>query len=260
MLRFNPDGSLDTTYGVNGRATYDVTNGRDYGYAMALQPDGKVVLVGQATYSNVFLPTVTLVRFTAAGQPDPTFGLNGRVQTELRRNLDEAATDVALQPDGKIVVSVALARSGTNPTQYDAGVVRYLPDGSLDATFGQSGVAVYTGGITSIETRVAVLPDGRILLARGSGLVRFSPTGVVEAVNLTARSSTVGDLAVLPNGTAYLFGIAGTTTTTAYLDRFAAGGPPTGRRSWTCSTMRPRRPCRPRHPRRRPARARSTSG
>jgi len=235
VLRFNPDGSLDATYGVGGRAVIDVTNGRDYGYAMALQPDGKVVLVGQATYSNVFLPTVTLVRFTADGQPDATFGYAGRVQTDLRSQLDEAATDVALQADGKIVISVVLARSGTtNPVLYDLGVVRYLSDGTLDATFGQGGLVVYTSATAYIETRVAVLPDGRILLAgqpsqSGTiGLVRYSPTGTIEASNFTARSTTVGELVVLPNGTAYLFGVVNSTNT-VYLDKFAAGGPPTGR-------------------------------
>lgn len=95
MLRYNSDGSLDTGFDGDGILASDV-----YGIleAMALQPDGKIVVVGD--YMNQFL----IVRLNADGSRDTDFGDNGVVSLDLTGQV-QRATAVAIQPDGKMVVA-----------------------------------------------------------------------------------------------------------------------------------------------------------
>ncbi len=92
LLRFNPDGRLDPSFGTDGRVFSDAFSA---GEGVALQPDGKIVVAGSPK----------LTRFRPDGSLDPTFGTNGAIVTFWAR-------DVAIQPDGKIVVVGMSARSG----------------------------------------------------------------------------------------------------------------------------------------------------
>lgn len=92
--RYTTNGAPDTTFGAGGLTLVP----RAWGVATAVQPDGKIIVVGSSTND------VGLFRFTAAGAPDATFGNGGRVQTQFSIAAD-SASDVALQSDGRIVIA-----------------------------------------------------------------------------------------------------------------------------------------------------------
>jgi uncharacterized delta-60 repeat protein len=167
IRRFLPGGALDRGFGDGGTATAAFPGGA---YARLLvQPDGRVVVVGNAT-SAAGGGEVRLVRLRRDGTPDPAFGQRGVVRT----NANWGALAAALAPDGKIVV----AGQWLHPRKASSGdgrpvelvVARYGRDGELDATFGRGGVARHRIDPShNVTTAVAVQRDGRIVVGgRGS--------------------------------------------------------------------------------------------
>src|SRR5262249_7428560 len=137
VARYNPNGTLDTSFGAGGVATTNPTGGTsDRAYSVLLQPDGRIVLVGGSAGGNS-VAHFALSRFTTTGAIDPSFGGSGTVLTDLPGTYEQAF-DAALQPDGKIV-AVGQVNPGVSPPTYNFAVARYNPDGSLDSSFGGSG-------------------------------------------------------------------------------------------------------------------------
>ena len=163
IARYLSDGTADPSFGYQGKA-YDCRLRETW--AVSLQPDGKIVIVGASLVTGS--PSgvdFAVVRFNADGSPDTGFGSAGLVITDIPGgDTFDVAYGVAIQPDGKIVVS-GTADAGANDC---ACVVRYLPDGTLDTFFGSgTGIVVFdasSGGAGHCETRVALQPDGRIVL------------------------------------------------------------------------------------------------
>ena len=132
---YNPDGSLDTGFGTGGEVNVDFGfHHDDRASAIAVQSDGKILMVGTA-YSSVTGDDFALVRLTATGSLDTSFGTSGKVTTDFSRGLDQAFA-VAIQSDGKIVVA---GSAQTSSTEYDFALARYNANGSLDTTFGSRG-------------------------------------------------------------------------------------------------------------------------
>ncbi|HEY7641258.1 MAG TPA: Calx-beta domain-containing protein [Steroidobacteraceae bacterium] len=162
-----PVGGLDPDFGSGGKVTTaiafsPVTVGTRIG--LALQPDGKILLVGGTT----------LIRFNANGQIDDGFGQHGILTVSFGGGTFDTAQDVVAQPDGKIVV-IGFAASFT-PGSDDFAVARYNADGSPDSNFGTGGrTRTDFFGSTDQARRVRLLADGRILLI-GSTTQIASPT------------------------------------------------------------------------------------
>ena len=135
VARYNPDGSLDTTFSGDGKESTEVGSYAGAS-ALALQSDGKIVLAGRVQPVGVVSYDFALVRYNSDGSLDRTFSADGRATTSLDGG--DMATDVALQSDGKIV-AVGLSSAASRNGLYHFGVARYTTDGSLDATFGQGG-------------------------------------------------------------------------------------------------------------------------
>jgi uncharacterized delta-60 repeat protein len=121
VVRYNTDGSVDSSFGLNAVSITAVTSGDDYCNAMALQPDGKIVLAGQAINQQHFRD-IAVVRDNADGTPDSSFGLYGIVTTAIGTRSDDGYT-VALQQDGKIVVAGDTYFTGS---KVGFAAVRYL--------------------------------------------------------------------------------------------------------------------------------------
>lgn len=167
------DGDLDPTFGDAGKVktTYPTGAGaRD----VAVQPDGRIVIAGWVG------DNFAVARYLPGGTLDPDFGSDGLVTTELGASGD-AASAVALQPDGRIVVA------GSH--SFGLALARYLPNGSFDRTFGGDGKVGYwdpSSAPSAIDARaVAIQPDGRILAAGGydawfMGIARFLPHGRLD--------------------------------------------------------------------------------
>ncbi|NJM08627.1 hypothetical protein HC891_24210 [Candidatus Gracilibacteria bacterium] len=129
---------------------------------MALQPDGKVIVAG------VRQQTFAVARYTSAGEIDQTFGVAGVVTTQFTPDQQRAdAVDVALQPDGKIVVAGSL----TGPVGSDFALLRYSAAGALDPSFDGDGKAVvdFDGG-DDRATTLGIDGQGRIVVGGAAQL------------------------------------------------------------------------------------------
>jgi uncharacterized delta-60 repeat protein len=241
VARYLANGSLDTTFDADGRASTDFAGGGDAPRGVAIQPDGKIVVVGFAYGGKKSKNDFGLVRYNANGSLDTTFGAGGKVRTAMNAAGDDQANAVALQQDGKIVVAgTALG---------DFLLARYNADGSLDTTFGSGGrvqIGFAPAGVDD-ALAVAIQSDGRIVAggyasggttSRDFALARCLPDGSLDATGFgaggTARLavSSQGDeiegIALQPTDGAivaagYAF-TAATGTSNFALARFTASG------------------------------------
>jgi len=124
VVRYNPNGSLDPTFGNGGIVRTDISGTNDFAAALAVQPNGKIIVVGSAESD------FGLVRYNPNGSLDPTFDGDGKVVTDFNSDVD-GAQDVALQPDGKIVVS-----GFAKISSFDFALARYNGDIVLPPTCG----------------------------------------------------------------------------------------------------------------------------
>jgi len=134
VARYNPDGRLDTSFDGDGRVTTDILGFPDSAETIALQPDGKIIVGGQATTSFQSGGRFALVRYNSNGSLDTTFGTGGKVTAVFTGN-EAGARDIVIQPDGKIV-AVGTAQS---PTGGGVALARYNADGSLELGCGCNG-------------------------------------------------------------------------------------------------------------------------
>ena len=197
-------GDLDPTFGVGGKVTTDLGRSTDLANAVALQADGKLVLVGQTYKHNDFSDEdFAVARYNTDGTLDTTFGSRGRVRTDFP-GLAAVASAVVIQPDGKIVVA-----GGAFPLFTFAGdfkVARYNPNGSLDTSFGSGGiVTTFFPGDGSYAFAVALQSDGKIIAA-GTDFVDFNPGDMSDTDFALARYNPDGSLDTT-------FGNGGTVTT-----------------------------------------------
>jgi uncharacterized delta-60 repeat protein len=150
LVRYKPDGSLDTSFGAGGVVTTSFLSANGaYASAVAIQPDGKILVAGKVYFGppNYLF---ALARYTPNGKLDSSFGTGGLVTTSIGNSAE--ANALALQPDGKIVLS---GDAGIGPKGY-AALVRYDRNGALDTSFG-SGGKVTTAFGTSISNSFAAL-------------------------------------------------------------------------------------------------------
>ncbi len=156
LVRYNVNGTLDTTFDGDGKVTTPIGSGEDYGWAVALQSDGKIILGGYSF--NGSNEDLALVRYNSNGSLDTTFGAGGKVVTPVGTGRDEIR-GIAIQPDGKIVVS-GFATSASS----DFVVARYNANGTLDASFNGTGTNTLSFGVTFEESfDVALQSDGKIV-------------------------------------------------------------------------------------------------
>jgi uncharacterized delta-60 repeat protein len=169
-------GDLDPSFGSGGLVTTDFGGRGDFGLAVALQSDGKIVAAGNSSAVGVFSVNFALARYNPNGSLDSTFGSTGTVLTSFGGPLS-AAADVVVQPDGRIV-AVGVAGS-------DFGIARYNADGTLDPTFGTGGLVTTDFGGSDQANGVALQTDGKIVvvgpLQSQIGVARYNPDGSLDS-------------------------------------------------------------------------------
>jgi len=191
LSRYNTDGSVDTSFGTSGRTTTTFSGNSSVAYALVIQPDGKLVAVGEArvlsgTYSG--LSRVALVRYNPDGTLDTSFGTNGLVLTANLNNDSASAFDIIIQPDGKLVAAGSASMNGA--TAGDYALFRYYPDGSLDTNFGNSGIGTtsFTDNKSDYAKALVIQPDGKLVAGGRTsgdaqsefGLARFNSNGSLD--------------------------------------------------------------------------------
>lgn len=209
LVRYNANGTFDTTFGFLGKVFTDLTPNSDGAQAVVIQPDGKLLVGGFATTSYrpaanpvpfVYIPAFSnsdfaLVRYHANGIPDASFGVNGTVLTDffdnyfpppagLDINQGDAIASVALRRDGKIVVAgSAVVWTGIhniNATQ--VALARYNPDGSLDTAFSGDGRVLNKVANYGSASAVALQGDGKIVVAGSAATGRGSDFALLRFV------------------------------------------------------------------------------
>ncbi len=201
LARYTAAGKLDATFGAGGKVTTGFGGGSaDYAAAVAIQPDGRIVVAGWTSDGGG--ADFALARYTAAGDLDASFSGDGRVTTAFSSSSD-LATAVAIQPDGRIVV----AGWTSDGSDADFALARYTAAGNLDATFGAGGKVTtgFGGGSADYAAAVAIQPDGRIVVAGSAAdgdadfaLARYTAAGNLDATFGAGGKVTTG----LGSGTA----------------------------------------------------------
>jgi uncharacterized delta-60 repeat protein len=197
LVRYNSDGSLDTGFGANGIVISTlITNN---GYDIALQADGKLVVVGQGAVFNAFY----IARYLSDGSVDTGFGSSGVSIITIPTPFTTAQA-VTLQPDGKILVGGLMHILSPRQVLLRGVIIRLESNGNLDNSFGSDGMI---RGLAEQEIRdLLVQPDGKILAVTLSHLYRFNMSGQSEATfaatQVPVQNSMINftSLGLLPNG------------------------------------------------------------
>ncbi|HKQ06907.1 MAG TPA: hypothetical protein VJ464_17375 [Blastocatellia bacterium] len=176
LARYNPDGSLDQTFGTGGYILNPFSYDPDEVYAIGIQSNGKIVIGGK-TSNSMGKPFWLLARYTADGHLDTTFGLNGII----RGPDDSVIYNLAILPDDRIVTvgsayQFSYLPSGTYLTRFNA-------DGGHDSSFNGNGYVLTPYGLFGYPgTALAVQPDGKIIIGGGSSftMMRYNTDGSVD--------------------------------------------------------------------------------
>jgi len=204
-VRYNPNGSLDTSFGNGGKVLTSFGQYLSKPDEVAVQADGKIILVGTAYVHNNPLSSVVLARFDPDGSLDSGFGTGGKVFEGVSSGY-RTIHDALLQPDGKIIVA-SIRDNGIGESSYL--IIRYNINGSIDTSFATSGVF---SAVNSYLNGIALQPDGKILsfgnALPGFAIQRLNPNGTPDAnfgnngrvVSQFATSSFASVGAVKPDG------------------------------------------------------------
>ncbi|MFF8606453.1 calcium-binding protein [Streptomyces sp. NPDC015346] len=180
LVRYNPDGSLDPTFGGDGIVTTDFEQRNDEARALALQSDGKIVAVGGSTDWGGN-GSWSAARYHPDGTLDTSFGDGGRVLTQTNLEAIGTAEAVSVQPDGRIVLGGSAIGIWT--------MARYNANGTLDPTFGGDGIVTtdFSTDCCDFVRDVALQSDGKIVAAGyanystgGFTLVRYNADGSLD--------------------------------------------------------------------------------
>jgi len=193
LARYNPDGSLDPSFGAGGKVITDFAGGADYAFRMLIQPDGRIVCFGATVDPATGNQNLLVARYNPDGSLDPTFGPAehpGWVATDFYGGADYGFTGVHL-PGGELLVG-GLAYNPASDSS-DMVLVRYLTDGSVDESFASDD----TPGFVTVDffgdydqiLALAIQPDGKILAAGHAkhpvrhfdfAFARFTPDGRLD--------------------------------------------------------------------------------
>ncbi len=181
-VRYNANGTLDTSFNGTGIVITSIGTGSNNGNAVILQPDGKIVLAGSCLNGTSY--SFCALRYNTDGSLDTSFNLTGKVITAVGNRVGYAA-GLAVQPDGKLL----LAGQCLGSSDYDFCAVRYLSDGTLDTGFNGSGTIITpVGNSTDWANAIVLQPDGKIVLAGFCNdgtkddfcALRYKPNGVLD--------------------------------------------------------------------------------
>jgi uncharacterized delta-60 repeat protein len=180
MIRYNTNGSLDTTFGTGGKVTTDFGgNTSEAARAVSILSNGKILVAGRGNPAG---EDFALAQYTTNGSLDITFGTGGKVITDFAGGND-GINDLRVQPDGKIVAAGFMTSGGSR----NFALARYNANGTLDTTFDTDGrveTSVNTSGDDSANG-LALQSDGKIVAVGDNGnvdfsLARYNPNGSLD--------------------------------------------------------------------------------
>jgi len=181
LARLLPDGTLDQSFGINGKVFTDAGTDTDAGVGIAVNAEGKYAVCGQAQFNDYFI-----ILYNNDGSLDATFGNNGILYVQGLSGNVYTIEDIAFQQNGKIVIGGTNGQNG----YYNFFAARYNIDGTLDNTFSVNGMVDTDFNTTSDwASTIEISADGKILLAgfnfaSGSendiAVVRYNSDGTLD--------------------------------------------------------------------------------
>ncbi|HEY6892999.1 MAG TPA: delta-60 repeat domain-containing protein, partial [Rhodanobacteraceae bacterium] len=211
-LALAADGTLDTSFGVDGLARAGITDGdlQPSGCRPVVQPDNKIVICGTRLANGSSGSDFLVARFNVDGTLDTTFGVGGLVTIDFDHGTgSDQADGVALQSDGSIVVAGTTRGAESNSETF--AVARLTTSGALDGTFGAgTGQATieFAGSAGDDQAyAVTVQPDDKILIAGSTATASGSDVAIVRLLQTGATDTGFGDAGRVTFG----FGLPGAT-------------------------------------------------
>ena len=203
LARYNSNGSLDSSFGANGRVTTSLGGASSYATSALIQANGKIIAVGVVNTGDHEL--FALVRYNTNGTTDTSFGTSNNGVVTIDPTGDNAGAYTALlQPDGKIIAAGYSQQDGHNKF----ALVRYTTNGIPDTTFG-NGTGIVTTDMTpggdSYINAILLQPDGKII-ALGCGnngvhyiaLARYNSNGSLDTTFGNGTGSVIISTNILP--------------------------------------------------------------
>ncbi len=244
VARFNINGSLDESFGTNGKTIITgVENAemtQDFA-ALAIQEDGKIIGCGRVVGNNIDrYSDIAIIRLDANGKLDNSFSNNGVLILNLKS--EDQVTDLALQTDGKILITGRIKETDIDRTE--GFVVRILSDGNYDETFGENGIRFTSFNYAILHVKSLTLQqDNKILICgeyfgKSLFVIRFLPDGTLDNTfdeendgiagiryeENDVPFATLNDIAVQPDGKILVTGSAGGSSYKMALARFKSDG------------------------------------
>jgi uncharacterized delta-60 repeat protein len=168
LFRLSADGQLDTTFGDNGAVVVGSPSLDERGRAVAVRPDGRIVVAGHSNKNGN--DDFEIRQFLDTGAPDPSFGDGGVVTSAITAD-DDRVADMILLPNGE---TLAVGNSGTFYSEEDASnggpvVARYTSAGALDKFFSADGIETAIPiGTSGVLRTVMLFDDHRVILGGGN--------------------------------------------------------------------------------------------
>jgi uncharacterized delta-60 repeat protein len=201
--RLNSDGTLDPGFGENGRVTTLIRSGSDHAYSVTLQADGKIVVAGE---SYEYRGVIAVVRYTANGTLDSTFGTKGKVLLPVPSSGFGGETiGVASQADGAVVITAGISKNSTR----HIALFRLTAAGQRDQSFGDNGL-VQTGAVYPGEGRnIRIASAGALLVvgqsdSSGFAILKYrggsAPRATISRASIIDLKSATLRGTIHPNG------------------------------------------------------------
>ena len=213
LARFNPDGSLDAGFGASGTVTTPAGTSASID-AVALQSDGKIVVAGTSVVADGSTHLI-VARYTSNGQLDGTFSSVGVAVAPF--GLPAVAGSIVVQPDGTIVAiggtDFKAGLPGGGDDQVDVALARFRVDGSVVGTF-DAWAIFKTGFCLGGSGRASIQPDGRMVVACQTKVVRFRPDLTIDEdfgqkyVPVGAPTFGIADISLGPDTYPDIAGVA----------------------------------------------------
>jgi len=188
VIRLKTNGQLDSTFGINGVFSLPLA-GESYGVSAAFAPDGNIIIGGLFISTTTGYSDMLLAKITPNGQLVSSFGNNGWILHNFTPE-DDLLQAMAIQTDGKIVVSGTISQTVGFDLFNMPALVRFLPNGSVDSTFGVNGKTIFNAeGIDNELTSCMIQADGKII---ASGHFQRTFTGATDFDALVVRTNSNG--------------------------------------------------------------------
>lgn len=230
VMRFNSNGSVDSTFGTSGVSQIDFKNAHDEIIDLEVLSNGKIVVAGYATADN--RKDFALASLNFNGTLDKSFGINGKVTTNVGgASNNNSLEDILIDGSGRIL---AVGESHDGIFQ-NVAVIRYVENGDLDPSFDTDGIVVSAIGSDNSFASSILLQDDQKILVAGSAVfystdsivLRYSNDGTIDAtfgdsglmkIDMAADYDAITDLELQDDGRVIFVGFGGAYNGTMLTD------------------------------------------